>query len=36
MEHKERANHWQNHISQWQETGLSGTQFFKQHGAVAF
>ena len=31
MNHKERANHWQNYISQWQETDLSGTQFCKQH-----
>jgi len=32
MNHKERATHWQNHINQWQETGLSGPQFCNQHG----
>ena len=31
MNHKERANHWQNHINQWQKSGLSGARFCKQH-----
>lgn len=34
MNHKERGVHWQIHISQWQETGLSFIQFCKQHWLV--
>tara|TARA_B100000768_G_scaffold120215_1_gene111214 strand:- start:1247 stop:1564 length:318 start_codon:yes stop_codon:yes gene_type:complete len=31
MNNKERACHWQNNISQWKISGLSGAQFCKQH-----
>ena len=30
MSNSERANQWQNHISQWQESGLSGAKFCKR------
>jgi hypothetical protein len=30
MSNNERANQWQNHINQWQESGLSGVKFCKQ------
>lgn len=31
MNNNERAAHWQQQIDQWQESGLSGAQFCKQH-----
>ena len=31
MNNKERAYHWQNNISQWKISGLSGVQFCKKH-----
>ena len=30
MSNSERANQWQNHINQWQESGLSGAKFCKR------
>ena len=30
MSNKERVNQWQNHINQWQESGLSGAKFCKR------
>jgi hypothetical protein len=31
MNSNERATHWQQQIDQWQESGLSGAQFCKEH-----
>jgi len=30
MSNSERVNLWQNHINQWQESGLSGSKFCKR------
>ena len=30
MSNRERVNQWQNHINQWQESGLSGAKFCKR------
>jgi len=30
MSNRERVNQWQNHINQWQESGLSGARFCKR------
>ena len=30
MSNNERANQWQNHINQWQDSGLSGAKFCKR------
>jgi len=30
MSNRERVNQWQNHINQWQESGLSGAKFRKR------
>ena len=34
MSNSERANQWQNHINQWQESGLSGAYSKLSEGGV--